>query len=154
MSETKHAPGRVYVGIERPYYVAITSPHYYPIRGECVITRGQPTGGSDWPAISNEERAANARRLAACWNACEGMETAGVELVHVKTMLDMHGELEAQRNALLAACKSVDECWHILHTALKYTPQWAEDARTDAVDILNDLQDQVRGAIAKAEGKP
>ena len=52
---------------------------------------------------------------------------------------------------LLAACWDVDEAWHIIHDALKHIG--CEEVRTHAVDLLNDLQDGARDAIAKATGE-
>lgn len=40
----------------------------------------------------------NARRLVACWNACEGLSTEQIGLI-----ADHHEKVEAQRDALLAA---------------------------------------------------
>lgn len=52
---------------------------------------------------------------------------------------------------LLAACQSMDECWHILHAALKFIDN--ERIRNRAITILNDLQDGARSAVAKAKEK-
>jgi len=50
---------------------------------------------------------------------------------------------------MLQTCKDLDEAWHILHDALKRVE--AEEVRTPAIDLLNDLQDHARDAIAKVQ---
>ncbi len=49
------------VGTRRPYIVGITSNTF---RHDCVVTSGKPTGGYGWPAITLEERKANAALFA------------------------------------------------------------------------------------------
>ncbi len=53
-----------------PYIIATTAPPYR-LSGKTIISRGLETGGQDWPAISNEEREANAKELVLRWNAFE-----------------------------------------------------------------------------------
>lgn len=70
------------------------------------------TTGTSWMAPG--EHLANARRLVACWNACEGISTVRLE----RTVNNLHGrasasdkldELHAQRDELLAALKQCRE---------------------------------------------
>lgn len=78
--------------------------------------------GRWWLAIlangeqTSARQIANFRRLAACWNACEGMSTEQVEQLAqqgdtVLTRLQLHVETEAellaQRDALQAALKRI-----------------------------------------------
>lgn len=70
------------------------------------------TTGTSWMAPG--EHLANARRLVACWNACEGISTVRLE----RTVNNLHGrasasdkldELHAQRDELLSALKVAEE---------------------------------------------
>ena len=61
-----------------PYIVAITSPRYMTT-GKTIVSRGQETGGQDWPVITREEREANARLIAAApelYEACKAEDNA------------------------------------------------------------------------------
>lgn len=51
----------------------------------------------------------NARRLAACWNACAGIPTDVLEAIPdgPAALLPMYAQLEAQRDALLAAARTM-----------------------------------------------
>lgn len=55
--------------------------------------------------------AANARRMAACWNACEGIPTEALEadVPGIFRQINRQEELEAQRDELLAALKGMLE---------------------------------------------
>ncbi len=52
----------------------------------------------------------NARRLAACWNACTGIPTDMLEAMPEGTaaLLPMYAQLEAQRDTLLAALRRLE----------------------------------------------
>lgn len=56
---------------------------------------------------------ANARRLVACWNACEGLTTETLEVAgsgiapSLNEIFEEHGELMAQRDELLGICQRV-----------------------------------------------
>jgi hypothetical protein len=53
-------------------------------------------GMLDREGLPTEEREENARRLVACWNACQGIETDALEGVSLKGVLDV---LETNRRA-------------------------------------------------------
>lgn len=59
---TGHTSGKWEVSGKLPYIIATTAPPYR-LSGETIISRGTETGGQDWPAISNEEREANAKHI-------------------------------------------------------------------------------------------
>ena len=89
---------------------------------------------------------ANARRIAACWNACEGIDTGMLE--NITTLGDtlasrfrmrdkVERDLSAQRDELLAALIAITT------------------TRCDGMDItpINDAWDMATAAIAKATGQ-
>lgn len=56
----------------------------------------------------NAEQAANARRLVACWNACEGISTENLEdNLPVKYLATHYNAVLAQRDRLLAALEEL-----------------------------------------------
>lgn len=77
---------------------------------------GRSAGGEGWhylAAINDHPQAqADARRLAACWNACEGISTE--ELEHIASTGGMLGPREdvariaAQRDLMLAALTQIE----------------------------------------------
>ena len=93
-----------------------------------------------FPTLFVEKEEANARRIAACWNACQGISTE--ELVDIANMGGMLGlredialaRIAGQRNELLEALKGL--------MALS-------DHRVDLRDAAKDA----RAAIAKATGE-
>ncbi len=85
------------------------------------------------------EAAANARRLVACWNACEGISTEALEIERgmtgaVEKLLIRKMEVEAQRDELLAALE-----W-VLPLIEDYDGPDSDEAKA------------TRAAIAKAKG--
>lgn len=80
----------------------------------------------------------NARRLVACWNACEGVPTDALEQIEGfgKAALPYH-ELKAQRDELIAVSKGLLEVYGI-----------------DDVRQWMALREKARAAIARAEVKP
>lgn len=70
--------------------------------------RGIIVGGINIAALP--EPIANARRLAACWNACEGLETDDLEVVSIKRGIDLQkAELAAARALLAEVIKPHDD---------------------------------------------
>lgn len=97
------------------------------------------TGGS----IALQE--ANAARIVACVNACEGVDTEDLEHGCYEKLIGKHVEVyfakqdaEAQRDELLAALKNCI-------TAIERTDHYTQADRFEAAD-------KARAAIAKAEG--
>lgn len=69
------------------------------------------TTGTSW--MEPGEHLANARRLVACWNACEGLHTESLErgaplADQIVDALNQRDELLAQRNQLLEALSYIE----------------------------------------------
>ena len=87
-------------------------------------------------STSKEEAEANARRLVACWNACEGIATDELEeIARIGGMLGPRedvAKIAEQRDELREALQSIaeywnrdqnetamaDACWHAIETAM------------------------------------
>lgn len=89
---------------------------------------------------------ANADRIVACINACEGIDTEDLTHGCYEKLIDKHVEvcfakqdLEAQRDELLAALKNCI-------TAIERTDHYTQVDRFEAAD-------KARVAIAKADGR-
>lgn len=96
------------------------------------------TGKLDEPNADISE--ANARRIAACWNACEGFSIEELEGADLFKDSIESGNLI---NELLAALEKIVEM----------NVQWALDQHGDATKAENmDCVRVARAAIAKAEG--
>lgn len=91
-----------------------------------------------FPTLFVEKEEANARRIAACWNACEGVSTGElVDIANTGGMLGLREDvarIACQRDELLEALKGL--------MALS-------DHRVDLRDAAKDA----RAAIAKATGE-
>ena len=89
---------------------------------------------------------ANSERIAACWNACQGIDTADLKSGSVSIIHKLHDEAAkrvlAQRDELLAALKAVDgalrEAWY------------AGTLPTSVIPAH--VAQQCKSAIAKVEG--
>ena len=66
----EHTKRKLEVSGKLPYIFATTAPSYR-LSGAVIVSYGAETGGQDWPAITNEEREANAKELVRRWNAFE-----------------------------------------------------------------------------------
>jgi hypothetical protein len=104
--------------------------------GFSLFAGGQYIGFvSDSDAITDWE--ANARRLAACWNACEGLSTEALEGDDAPRKLREDRDLLlAQRDELLAVVQELEES----------ASYWSE------YDVPLGIVDRLRAAIAKATG--
>lgn len=91
--------------------------------------------GSIWCGTT-EQNKVNARRLVACWNACEGLPTAWIE-GGAADILEHAKSLKSQRDELLATLKE-------LLSGIFDGPDESDAARLIA---------KARAAIAKAEAK-
>lgn len=137
MSEAKHTQGKAIPAVSSISQI-----------GSCYAVGMQDTkvviaitGKFDKPDSDITE--ANARRIAACWNACEGIDTGMLE--NITTLGDtlasrfrmrdkVERDLQAQRDELLAALIAITT------------------TRCDGIDItpINDAWDMATAAIAKA----
>lgn len=110
-------------------------------------------------AVVLAEKANSARRLVACWNACEGIDTEDLEAGSVSIIAKLHDDaanrLLAQRDELLAALKAITE---ILDDEIKTAtdeelarglsdPQCLEHVKKELACVI-----ACRAAIEKAEG--
>ncbi len=100
---------------------------------------------------------ANARRLVACWNACEGLPDEFLNSNPIKQLVqsvwDRNSELEGQRDELLAALRMVMACAGDISAAPDGLLEMAlddgdEETRRQANAFL-----VARAAIAKATGE-
>lgn len=89
---------------------------------------------------------ANARRIAACVNSCQGIGTEYLEKFSATTFNDFK-RVKEQRDDLLAALVDLLEKGAKLHTDLS-TVSGMRD-----MGSLLDVSDNARAAIAKAEGQ-
>lgn len=125
-----------------------------PIR-EYVNGSGQDqvamTTGAEW--MDEGEKEANARRLVACWNACEGIPTADLEQyaaldgVDHETVASLRfiGGLVRQRDELLAALASC-------RRELGYCAQQLQTSGWKVGSTINDAITSADAAIAKVKG--
>lgn len=92
-------------------------------------------------------RADNARRIAACWNACEGLSTESLERSDMlSSMNQRRRQLENQRDQLLEALKEARE-------ALQFANDSPGGAISDTIWMMHrpeTLFDFMDAAIAKA----
>lgn len=95
-------------------------------------------------ASDHQERIANANRLVACWNACDGISTDLLENIVItgdtiasrfNSRAKYEREITRQRDELLAALKHIE--------GLALADEWRD---------LPEIAKQARAAIAKAEG--
>lgn len=133
MSEQKHTPGKIGA--------------YNLNRGRVLKSwRLGPLGnGSVFIAVVDGQHTtsptqdyANAKRLAACWNACDGISTEGVAGASVAECIAQNEKLTAQRDELLAA----------LLKAQPIIEARALEGPTGNT-VAEQVRDDVRAAIAK-----
>ena len=113
-----HTPGKLEVSIESKR-ILVSADN----RSVIVGSAAGYTGSGYFPDDDTAE--VNAERIAACWNALDGLDPADVP------------RLRAERDELLAACKAVAE-WY---------DAWGTIKQEDAALAM------VRAAIANAERK-
>lgn len=98
-------------------------------------------------AEDHTERKENARRLVACWNSCQGIDTADLEAGSVSIVAKMHDEAAklvlAQRDELLA----------VLKRSRPFIQAWPQcrDSETPHIDGCG-LLEAVDAAIASVKG--
>lgn len=93
---------------------------------------------------------ANARRIAACLNAFDGLETEQVEnMVNVPEFFFKHVELLAQRDELLTALNAAKQ---LFDEALPKFNWGASALDPKAIGLLNEVPRAVQAAIAKVGG--
>lgn len=109
-------------------------------------------------SADDAEGMANARRLAACWNACEGIPTEALEDEAPSKMREDRDQLQAQCNELLEACKSLLTLTQIMANdeyediALVEFEIFSEITKSTRRLALADELSKARAAIAAANG--
>lgn len=131
MSEQKHTPGPWHVGM-RP------GPIVYGQNGAQVADMIDNPRISPPVLVGENENRANARRIVACVNACEGISTEEAENTNVRGALDQADGWKQQRDELLAAL-----------TAIAAT----DDAFATGGDVARvEMGKLAREAVAKCKG--
>lgn len=136
---TQHTQGRL--------HIVESDEHWGRINGNITSDNGEMLG-SIWCGTSSQNRE-DARRLVACWNACNGLSTEHMENIDMlgetlagrfEAFRESERELIVQRDELLAALKLL---WHWTKVEHEHFEQSMPD------DFICDA---VEAAIAKAEG--
>lgn len=68
---------------------------------------GAPVASVSLFIASEEVRAATAKRLVACWNACEGVPTDALQGIEVKHALRIGDDWKAERDCLLTTMQAL-----------------------------------------------
>lgn len=103
---------------------------------------GQAIARTVNPQTEGEDEA-NARRLAACWNACEGISTENLEANNsVKALAENYNSAKALLEELLEELKNIANA----------TPRNWGAPLNDTASFQAWAQSRARAAIAKAEG--
>ena len=139
-----HTPGRLKVRGGYSIYASDNT----PVADTCLTAS----------APANDE--ANARRLTACWNACERIPTEVLEKLSdgVAVMLPMYQELHAQREQLLSeihkARAALKEQLEVLIQSCSdpKTGLITDDADLRVIESEQDLINSIDRVIARAEG--
>lgn len=142
MSESKHTPGKLMIPVANVFRVIAVDDLGDPVR---LILDGCPDGHYGnvllkWGDDDGPEMAANARRIAATWNACDGISTEALERGVVKD--------------LLAACKASLKLPALSVYAEESSGSHHHSAKKakEYYDKMNAVLAQIRAAIAAAEG--
>jgi hypothetical protein len=135
---TEHTPGRLKVG-----------QHLGSLSSFCIhMDVGDKGRGTEIVeavcGLSTEQRLANARRLVACWNACEGISTENLEdNLPVIELAHLYNDVIEQRDQLLKVLDCIEK-WD------QHTTEFAVDWGSNGVrDLYRGI---ARAAIAKATG--
>ena len=134
---TEHTPGRLKVG-----------QHLGSLSSFCIhMDVGDKGRGAEIVeavcGLSTEQRLANARRLVACWNACEGIPTEEMESKGLP--LYMHRKLISERDQLLKVLDRIEK-WD------QHTTEFAVDWGSNGVrDLYRGI---ARAAIAACQPQP
>lgn len=153
----QHTPGRLVV---RPHggnwsasYEGYGATAYMGIVSDTGEVVALATAYSPNPFNEPEGPDENARRLVACWNACDGIDTYALELMtgdlSIKNQITATGkartkpthravEYRRQRDELLAALEQIERL--------------GREADGNLVDVRAMLGDIARAAIAKVKG--
>ncbi len=103
--------------------------------------------GNDHVRVGEYITEANARRLVACWNACEGLDTETLESGRV-TMVDATDNYVAERDALLRDKAELLEILQSIELAMNMPKIVSEGV----LDENSPIRDAIRDALAKHGG--
>lgn len=146
---TQHTPGRLFVTESQEHWGRVN----------CHITAevDQAMIGSIW-VNSTEQNRADARRLVACWNACEGIQTElleqyysdrdGLDAALDQASLRKHATAVQQRDELLEALKGAVSALDALIEKVDRTGINRSSQFYNALDQI----DNAEATIAKVEG--
>lgn len=137
----KRTPGLLKLHTKYPQDMVTPDGHYTVAR-----TLPQPT-----IAVA----VANARRLVACWNACDGIDTDDLEAHSVNIIHKLHDDAAkrvlSERDELLEALK---ECIEDSEQAVcEYIEKYGETYRPQRLQVMRSTVAKARAAIAKAGGE-
>lgn len=97
----KHTPGRLQAGVSKyqgvQSFTAVSEGNEQKIVAMCGLAG----------ALDELESIANACRLAACWNTCEGISTEHLERHGLPDLAQKISDIVAQRDELLEALKAL-----------------------------------------------
>ncbi len=120
----------------------------------CVVAQCPISGDvtEDTQHEYEEAKEANARRIAACWNACAGIRTEALEnRAHLLKAEDQQiTELEAQRDELLEALLKCARMAEALKRECGMDPESPQALRNG--EYMN-ISYTARAALAKAKGE-
>lgn len=128
----EHTKGKLHVGEMHNQSIDINHSHG-DVKGAISLTIAKVTARPSW--IGESE--ANARRLVACWNACEEISTESLELGIIDEITDILKAYAADRDRLQALNAELVAALEII-------------ARGDADRGLQ-MRDIARAALAKAK---
>lgn len=101
----------------------------------------------DYSSLDHDQQVSNARRLVACWNACEGVSTEALETCG-KSLLDGEtAELSAQRDELLAALKRARGELQYMASGMTHSA-WRTKQAQDAMANIDAVIAKVKGGSA------
>lgn len=144
---SEHTPGRIQLAKEFDGHIMTTDGLAV---ADCCL---------DYSSLDHDQQVSNARRLVACWNACEGVSTEALErlgtLDRARVELDViRSQAVAQRDELLAALQGV--------AAIAHSGGLVEMPESDALIAIRRAtltywdssasDNQTRAAIAKVKG--
>lgn len=124
-----------------PRRLVLTSQDDYPTG--CANFEGYT--GVDVVVLYHDNAKVDARRLVACWNACEGIPTEALEVS--PNLEDVWNCVVAQRDELLAALESV-----LLWMGSQADAQSKGGHATFDLMMLREQRDIAHAAIAKVKG--
>lgn len=116
-------------------------------QGELCTAANYPHGktsicthtGTGWVEIGTAKTEADARRLVACWNACDGLP---IDLLEEVSVMKIDARIRQERDDLLKALKHIN-------SAACYASEVATETREA---MLLHIGQTARAAIAKVEG--